>query len=103
MTEVNSNKDDARKFVEGQIDKFIKGDILSHIQWVAYAYPLSDLRDVALGYVVGLIFGKYEGHCLLTEISEGSRLQIRDTDVVMRVFKEKLPEIIDKIEKEFGT
>ena len=103
MTEKKKRRNEARKFVEHLLDTALKGNVFDQIRWVAFAYPLSDFRDVALGYVIGLTLGKYEGHCYLDEILEGSKFTVRDLDVVMEVFHEKLPEIIVKLEKEFCT
>jgi len=103
MTKRTKKKVEVRKFVETFLDAVLKEDILSQISWVTFAYPLSDVRDVALGFIIGLTLGKYEGHCYLDELLDGSELTVKDIDVVMEVFHEKLPEIIDKIEKEFCT
>jgi len=100
MAENAKEKEYSRKYVEGLLEKFLKMDVLDNIDWIRHANPLSDLRDVALGYVIGLILGKYECNCLLDEIRNGTELKVKNVDIVMKVLNEKLPDIIDKIEKE---
>jgi hypothetical protein len=95
--------DDAKKFVENKLDNFLKENALNHVNWVIHSYPLADLRDVALGYIIGIIEGTYAAHCLLNEISNGSELKVKNMDVVMKVIDDNLPKIIEKIEKEFSA
>ena len=101
MTEEEKRRADARKFAKHLLDSFLKADIFDHVDFVKKAYPLADMRDVGLGYVIGMVAAKYECHCILSGLSKGSDTEIKDVDVVMKVLYENLPKIIDKLEKIF--
>jgi hypothetical protein len=101
MIDETKRKDDARKFMKRVLRNYLKEDIFSHIKIIKKEYPLADMRDVCLGYVLGIALGKYECHCVLEGIRNGSDGSIKDVDVVMEVLGDYLPRIVEKIEKEF--
>ena len=101
MTEEEKRRENTREFIERLLNNYLKVDIFDHIKFVKKEYPLADMRDVCLGYVLGIVSGKYECHCILNGISNGSDTKIKDIDIVMKTLYENLPKIVDKIEKEF--
>jgi len=102
MKNDEKKREDVKTFVEKFLDSVLKGDIVSRVGWVMQIVPLSDLRDVAIGYVIGVTFERLEKYGLISEILDGSKLISEDYSNTMAVFKEKLPQIIEKIEKEFS-
>lgn len=47
--------DDAtRGFIESVIDDAVKAEIVQDVQWVRDEIPISSMRDLALGYFVGM-------------------------------------------------
>jgi hypothetical protein len=103
MTEEEKRKDNTREFIERLLNNYLKVDIFDHIKFVKKEYPLVDMRDVCLGYVIGVVAGKYECHCVLKGIkSDNSDTSTKkDIAIVMKALHEYLPRIIDKIETEF--
>jgi hypothetical protein len=94
-------KRETKEYVEQFLDKMLKEDIVSRVAWVMNAVPLSDLRDVAVGYVIGITFGYLERYGLINEILDGSKLDSEDYRNTMAVFKKTLPKIVEKVEKEY--
>jgi len=104
MTKGKKKKVKVREFADGFLDSLLKGDVLNQIRWVTNAYPLSDLRDVAVGYIIGATTMKLYDYGGIKAIIDDAEFTSKDFDIVMQqVFREKLPEIIDKIEKDFCT
>ena len=102
MTDEEKRREDTKEFIERLLNNYLKVDIFDHISFVKKQYPLVDMRDVCLGYVIGIIAGKYECHCVLNGISNNSDAGTeKDIDIVMKALYENLPRIIEKIEKEF--
>lgn len=101
MADEKKKREENKQLIEKFLDNMLKGDIINRIVWVARAVPLADLRDVAIGYVIGTAFERLEKIGLISEILNGSELVSEDYDNLMAVFKEKLPKIIEKVEKEF--
>lgn len=102
MKNDTKKREDVKGFVEKLFDNMLKGDIVTRLGWVTQVVPLSDLRDVAIGYVIGVTLERLKNYGLISEILDGSKLISEDYDNTMAVFKEKLPQIIEKIEKEFS-
>lgn len=59
--------------------------------------PLADLRDIAVGYVIGQTILRAE----ILEVLDDRELTSETYSDVMAVFREKLPKIAEKVEKEF--
>jgi hypothetical protein len=87
-----------KKIAEDFLDKFLKGDNLKEIRWLLEVAPLSDARDVALGYMAGRYLS---GVPTLLIIDFG--IQKDDAKLyaeLISIFSEKAPEILEKIESE---
>jgi hypothetical protein len=46
-------KEDAKSIIGKFLDNVLKSKIIGNIAWVGGIAPLSDIRDVALGYIIG--------------------------------------------------
>jgi hypothetical protein len=101
MAEEAKKREEVKQFVEKFLNNMLETDILSSIDWVIQAVPLSDLRDVAIGYIIGVTFERLRSYGEISEILDGSKLVSDDYRNVMAVFREKLPKIIEKVEKEY--
>lgn len=101
MADEAKKRKEIKQFIESLLDNMLKEDIINRLAWVIRSVPLSDLRDVAIGYVIGTAFGKLERYGLISEILDGSKLVSEDYRNFWAAFNEKLPKIIEKVEKEF--
>ncbi len=97
MTRTKGKYENAEKFVETFLDGWLEQDIIPHIAWVMKAVPLADLRDVAVGYVIGQTLIRAE----IGEILDDRELTSKTYSGIMEVFKDRLPRIVAKVEKEF--
>lgn len=102
MADDIKKREENKKFIKSLLDNILKGDIISRLAWVVRAVPLSDLRDVAVGYVIGVAFERLERHGLISEILDGSELVSEDHHNLMVALDEKLPKIVEKVENEFS-
>jgi len=90
-----------KEIMEKTVDKMLEDEIINRIAWVLRLAPLSDLRDVAIGYVVATAFQRLERIGLISEIINGSELVSEDYQNLLAILREKLPKICEKVEKEF--
>lgn len=77
----------------------LEGDIVQYVAWATQIVPLSDVRDIALGYVIGEAMAR---HSVWFVLIGNHKRTAKDMDELMAVFKERLPEIVNKIDKELG-
>lgn len=101
MTDEKKKIEENKQFIESLLDSMLKGNIINRLAWVIRAVPLSDLRDVAIGYVIGVAFERLERRGLISEILDGSELVEEDYRNLMAALNEKLPKIVEKVEKQF--
>lgn len=87
-----------RKKVENFFDNYLKGDIIPRITWISRAAPLSDMRDIALGYIVGEALAKIHATGLLV----GPYPTDEVMSEVIGMLKRRLPELVEKIEIELN-
>jgi hypothetical protein len=83
------------------LETITKGELVELVGWVLEAFPLSDLRDVAVGFVIGVTMDQFWNFQTAREAIKGRKPDSEDYNFLMEVFKERLPDIIEKIEKEF--
>jgi hypothetical protein len=81
----------AEDSIKISLDDAFKGKILGNTSWVIRIVPLCDLRDVALGYVIGETMDK---HSLLFELEHNREQTPEDFEKLIMAFKEKLPNIV---------
>lgn len=99
MVHKDKKKEEIRQFAEKFLNQMLEGDLVNRVAWVMNAFPLSDLRDVALGYVIGVTMDRFETVRAFNKIFDGRKPVSEDYNALMVVFQEKLPKIIEKIEK----
>jgi hypothetical protein len=91
--------EDAKDTMVNFLDDLLsKGTIVEYVSWVLGIVPLCDVRDVALGYVIGETMNRYS---VLIKLS-GHEKTAEDFEKLLKVFREKLPRIAEKIEAELG-
>lgn len=87
-----------RGYVESAIDDMIqKVEIVSGIEWVQGEIPISSLRDLALGYVIAMWETFIVSTILLRTEKKCSN---EDMTIIRGIVRRRLPEIVEKIEKE---
>ena len=101
MADEKKKREKNKQLIEKFLDNMLKGDIINRIVWVARAVPLADLRDVAIGFIIGTVIGRLEKIGLISEIINGSKLDQKDYENLGRALAERLPRIIEKVEREF--
>lgn len=101
MADKAKKRKETKQFIDSLLDNMLEEDIISQLAWVIRSFPLSDLRDVAIGYVIGTTFQRLERYGLISEILNGSKLGSEDYRMFWAAFNERLPKIIEKVEKEF--
>lgn len=101
MSDDVKKREENRQSIEKFLENMLEGDIISRIAWVSRAAPLSDLRDVAIGYVIGRVLERHESFGQILELLDGSKLVSEDYQNLYAVIIEKLPKLIEKLEREF--
>lgn len=93
--------DDAtRGFVESMIDRAMMADILPDVEWIGQQIPISSLRDLALGYFAGL--SDAYSHAISTLDRNGIIPSEEDKQTIRGMIRRRLPEIVEKIERELN-
>lgn len=87
-----------RKEVKDFLDNYLKGDIIPRITWISRVAPLSDMRDIALGYIVGEALAKIHATGLLV----GPYPTDEVMSEIIGMLKQRLPKIVEKIEMELN-
>lgn len=89
-------KKDEREKIERFLNDYLDRDILPRIGWILAETPLSDVNDVALGYIMGEVVAKIHAMGILTG-------PYPSTDVmseVVEMLKPRIPKILEKVERE---
>lgn len=98
---VRSLDDKTRGFIESIMDETLQGEALVDIDWVEEEVPISSLRDLALGHVIGVLDSI--GWAAITffpphELSAAEKKE--GQEIIRALVRRRLPEIIEKIERE---
>lgn len=101
MSDEVKEREKIRQMMEGFLESMLEIDIINRIAWVSKAVPLSDLRDVAIGYVIGMAFERLESYGQFVELLVGNKLVSEDYQNLYAVINEKLPKFIEKVERDF--
>lgn len=88
-----------RGAIETAWDTYLKAEIIPEINWVEKEIPISSLKELMLGYVLGQMEAlAIEAIRLLTR-----KMSSKEDDyAVESMLKRRLPEIMEKIERELG-
>ena len=90
----------ARGYLESAIDELIQQtEIIPSIQWVQQELPISSLRDLVLGYAIGSLETLLRG---VVKLSRGGCSE-EDLRTIDGMLKRRLPEIVEKIERELNV
>jgi hypothetical protein len=92
-------REDTRGYIEKSIDEMLEQeDLLCDIQWIDKEIPISSMRELALGYVIGAIEFVAKSIILLSE-SKAEIGENKEGEIIGLMIKRRLPEIVDCIEK----
>lgn len=85
-----------RGYIESEIDRMVQEEIVEDVEWVQEEIPVSSLRDLALGYMIGLLRG-----VVVMVAAARTEVEYNEAEKTARaIIKRRLPEIIEKIERE---
>ena len=86
-----------RGYIESMFDRGMKREFASAIGWIEQEMPISSLRDLILGYVLGTFRTLAIG--AVTTLTQ-QEVSDEDSDAIRTILKRRLPEIVEKTEKE---
>ena len=90
-----------RGYIESRLDKYIKAEMVSDVEWVRQEIPVSSTRDLALGYAIGTLYMTSATTAMIG--SKDSKLLDEDDEIIITMIKRRLPEIIERIERELNV
>ena len=97
-----------RGIIEAMFDDAMQEytDIVADIEWIQREIPVSSLRDLALGYFLGVLETVGDAYSsvpsiISMKIAWGEHH--KDTKTIRRMLKRRLPEISDKINRELNV
>lgn len=96
MNRVKILEKEARGFIEKAIDGLIKTEITQSIRWLQDVLPIKSFEDLSLGWFIGSI-GRFARDVIIMEAGE---ITAEDESEIQGILKRRLPEIMDKIERE---
>ena len=91
--------EETRGVIEKMMDESFRNEILPDIEWLRNELPVSSLRDLALGHVVGHTQAISSA---LVGTRQGGKFTPKDIEEIKAMIKRRLPEVMEKIERELG-
>jgi hypothetical protein len=89
-----------RGYIESKMDELLqKSASLPSIEWVKDEVSISSLRDLALGNDIGHLTALAT---TTIRLATGHRFSMEDYKTIREMVKRRLPEIVEKIERELG-
>lgn len=91
-----------RGFIESSLDEIFSDEkIVGDVEWIREEMSISSLRDLALGYAVGV--SKALGMTIAQVKPFASEKELKEAEeTVDKIIKRRLPQIIKKIERELN-
>ena len=90
-------KEEIKVKIENLLNDCTKQNLVRDLRWILHAIPLCDIRDVAIGYIVGIIMDKVP---LLYVLEENDSPTEKEMIEIIEIIQQRLPNILDKIEKD---
>ena len=87
-----------RGFIEKGIDHIIQEEVFRYVEWIRHEIPISKLGEVMIGYLVGTIEAFAEACLVMAKIE----VTEKEDEEIRTIIKRRLPEIVEKIERELG-
>lgn len=81
------------------MDDTIQGELSRDITWVHQEMPVSSIRDLILGHVIGMLYSQAR---ITVTLQTRSKVTDEDDETIKIMLKRRLPEIIQKINKSLG-
>ena len=89
-----------RSYIESSMDRVLrKSASLPSIEWVKDEVSISSLRDLAIGNDIGQLTALA---VTTIRLATGYRFSIEDYKTIREMVKQRLPKIVEKIERELG-
>ena len=88
-----------RGYIESTLDNFLQTEIVSDVEWIQNEIPISSLRDLALGHIVALLHTFASNTILFRTYQKPSK---EDEDAIRIMVKRRLPDLVEKINRELG-
>jgi len=88
-----------RGFIEKAIDDLLMANFVSEVQWIRNEIPLKALEEVALGFAIGT----FRTMISVIVASTSKPISEEDKEEIQKILRRRLPEIREKITKEFST
>ena len=93
--------DVAREFVERNIDRILQQEVIQLYEWIGRETTISSLRDMGIGFVVGVMQSLAEVSCLVGRKKEFTEREETEEDKEIRaMIRRRLSEIVEKIDGE---
>ena len=93
--------DDAtRGYIEQSIDYILAGEVLRDVEWIRHEIPISSMPDLLIGFIVGSIDTFASGICVMAKRPYTKKQKEKDDKEIEALVKRRLPEIVEKIERE---
>ena len=93
--------DVAREFVERNIDRILQQEVSQLFEWIGRETTISSLRDMGIGFVVGVMQSLAEVSCLVGRKKDFTESEENEEDEEIRVMiRRRLPEIVEQIDLE---
>lgn len=97
-----------RGIIEKTIDKMLKdemetGEIVSGARWVEKEIPISSMKNLVLGYLMGYLFASSGLFLLTAERRYRSEAELAmEAEEIRAMIRRRIPEILECIESQFG-
>jgi len=95
-------EESTRGFIELFWDDLLKEDILDDIQWIPAAIPISSMRELAIGYAIGFFAATSSSIGGIVESKKHEKLKKGFEKLLWAMIKRRLPEIVEKVERELN-
>ncbi|UCC28165.1 MAG: hypothetical protein JSW29_01580 [Candidatus Bathyarchaeota archaeon] len=92
-------KEKTRCAIEEMLDSIIKSDKVDRIKWINREFPVRSMRDLVLGHLIGELTTRT---LFLLNLSEKRDFTDQDEKDTSSMIKRRLPELVEKIEKELN-
>ncbi len=86
-----------RAYIESRLDKVMRLEIVSDVEWVRQRVPVSSFKDLAVGYAIGMLRTLA---IVLASTGTQKGLSEEDEEAIDRMITRRLGEIIEKISRD---
>ena len=95
-------EDETRGFIESTVDEILGEEVVPEIEWIREEIPISSFRDILLGYLIGLLSATSTLFAYLRPKRISREKEEKIDETIRTMIKRRLPEIVEKINKELN-